>query len=118
MANKPRKPGDAAAADEEFGIVEFCSGKDGNDRPVYCYVSIPPSKYEAYFDMVASGAPFDPATFGTIIKSGEGKAPAKDIRLEMERVYNISHNFESTIEEKLQRLADTLHKKNLKKKKE
>ena len=109
-----RKPGDAVAADEEFGIIEFCTGKNDDGRPVYCYVSVRPSQYEAYLERVASGEVFDPADFGRIIKSGEGRAPARDIMKEMERVYNIRHNFEGMVEHDLQALADALHKKKKK----
>lgn len=102
------------AADEEFGVIEFCTGKNADGRPVYCYVSVLPSKYEEYLEKVAAGDPFDPADYGRVIKSGEGRAPARDIMKEMERVYNIRHDFEKMMEGELQDLADALHNKKKK----
>ncbi len=102
------------STDQKIGIIEFCTGKNEAGRPVYCYVSIRPSQYEEYLEKVASGEIFDPADYGEIIKEGEGRAPSKEIMQEMERVYNIRHNFENMLEDELHAFTEALRKKKQK----
>lgn len=92
-----------------IGIIEFFTGKDDRGQPIYCYVSIDPLKYEDYLEKVAAGELFDPADFGRIIKSGHGKMPPPDIMREMERVYNLHHNFEEMMENELDAFVRALH---------
>lgn len=63
--------------------VVLVTGTDGEDRPFWAFVRMTQRSWEAFQD--ADGG--DLAEFGTILDSGEGRAPPRSVRARMRRQF-------------------------------
>jgi len=84
--------------DEQVAVVVFVSGYKSDDTAYYAYVMMAPSKFAEY-QKVKDQGDFDLASFGEIIKWGEGLEPSEDVKKEMKEKYNCSDDFEDKLKE-------------------
>jgi hypothetical protein len=92
--------------DEDVQILVLVQGTLADGSPHYAYVSIPPSRYQAFKEAEASGN-YDLAAYGKILAHGAGKEPTSDVQSRMRQEYGANHRFEEEINqwiEQLQRL--------------
>lgn len=79
-----------------YTIVLLCRGKDKFDRDFWAYLSIKPSKAEAFKQARESGS-FCLADYGTILEAGEGTVVPEDVRKRMERDFGAKEDYEAQL---------------------
>jgi hypothetical protein len=93
--------------DEDIKILMLISGELADGSKHYAYVSIPPSKYDAFKAAEAKGN-YNLAEFGEILFHGEGKEPSANVQKEMAEKYGADHRFEEELEAMTKRIAEAL----------
>ncbi len=78
--------------DDQFSILQLCSGQDAKGRDFYAYINIPPDKYEEYLTLSLSHKTLDLTSFGDIIHAGFGIMPTANTQRKMEEQYGVNHN--------------------------
>ena len=92
------------ALDEEVQLLTLVTGTLEDGSAHYAYVSIPPSKYQAFKEAEARGN-YDLAEYGTILKHGAG-VPSEEVKREMEAQYGADHMLEEELKNLVKRAAD------------
>lgn len=99
----------------EVGILEFFIAYDENDRPIYAYMSVLPSKYEAYLQAHKSNEKINFEDYGTVLATGWGKTPPEDVRRKMEVEHGVNHSLSEEIGVDVKNLLSTIKsEKNMK----
>ncbi len=83
--------------DSNLDMIVLVSGTLDDGTPHFAYVSIPPSKYDAFKEAEAKGN-YRLAEFGTILRHGKGLKPSAEIEQEMIENYAVSHQFEKAFQ--------------------
>jgi superoxide dismutase len=93
--------------DEDVQILTLVVGQLADGRDHYAYVSIPPSKYEAFKAAEAKGN-YNIAEFGKILHHANGREPTAAVKKEMEEKYGADHCFEENLQAMEKRIAAAL----------
>ncbi|MBL1147326.1 MAG: hypothetical protein HND56_09300 [Pseudomonadota bacterium] len=78
-------------ADEKYGLIEFCNGRDQNGRLYWAYLTLFPSKYREFKARAAAGESFHLLDYGEELASGWGKHPPEHVKKELEEKYGLNH---------------------------
>lgn len=89
-------------ADTKLGFVELCSMVTAENASAWAYISILPSRYEAYKHAQQHGTPITLHDYGHILLSGTGEAPSDAVKAALENTYGIRHDLAGQIAEALQ----------------
>ena len=89
--------------DEDVQILTLVQGTLEDGSPHYAYVSIPPSRYQAFKTAEAAGS-YNLALFGKILAHGKGKEPPADVQKRMVEEYGANHHFEEDLDRMMQDL--------------
>lgn len=84
--------------DEAIGIITLVTGTTEDGREFWAYLSVPPSKYQAFEEAQKSGQ-YILTEFGDILKHGSGSAPPPEAVREMADAYGIDPDLELHLEE-------------------
>jgi len=91
-------PSQLQTADRELGILELFTAYDSEGEAFYVYMSVLPSKYEAYLRAQKTHDTIKFEDFGTVLASGWGKTPPEEVKREMEAKHGVNHNFKAELE--------------------
>jgi hypothetical protein len=93
--------------DEDVNILTLVGGTLADGREHYAYVSIPPSKYEAFRAAEAKGN-YNLADFGKILFHADGREPSAQVMKDMEEKYGANHRFEEELETMTKRIESAI----------
>jgi hypothetical protein len=89
--------------DESMRILTLVKGTLADGSKHYAYVSIPPSRYQAFKEAETKGN-YNLAAYGTILSHGKGSEPSADVKKRMEKDYGANHHFEKDLHELTKRM--------------
>lgn len=93
--------------DSEIGYIEFIQAtyldEDKTEKQHWYYVSIAPSKYEAFKSAQENGS-YDIKDFGEILYHGPGTEPPEDIKELMREAYGIQDDFENHLSQAVKQI--------------
>lgn len=82
--------------DEPPAVIILVTGEDTDRQLQWAYVKIPAQKYVPFKKAEEKGN-YSLNDFGTILKSGKGKAPSDAIKVEMQEKFGCEEDFESSL---------------------
>lgn len=96
-------------ADDKYGLVEFCNGRDASGRLYWAYLTLLPSKYREFKARAAAGESFRLLDYGEELASGWGKYPPEHVKKELEDKYGLNHttSLEEDIRKQLEKTQQT-----------
>lgn len=100
---------DWTQADEKYGLIEFCNGRDASGRLYWAYLTLLPSKYREFKARAAAGESFRLLDYGEELASGWGKHPPEHVKKELEEKYGLNHktSLEEDIRKQLEKTQQT-----------
>ncbi|TVQ84131.1 MAG: hypothetical protein EA357_03465 [Micavibrio sp.] len=92
--------------DEQFSMVELCSGADAEGRSYWAYLSLYPSRYREFRENAAGGVSMRLTDYGEVLATGWGPMPPALIKAKMEEKYGLNHQnpLEKEIEYRLEEI--------------
>lgn len=95
--------------DDHIGIIILVRGKreteEGKQEPFWAYLSVPPSRLEAFKEAEASGV-YNMVDYGEILKYGLGETkPPPEAVQSMQDEYGINPDLESITEQAVKELG-------------
>lgn len=90
--------------DNEIGYITLIQAINEEDHPYWYYVSIAPSKYEAFKKAEEEGA-YDINDYGEILYHGPGTEPPEDVVKMMQENYGTRDDFEEAFEQAIEDIS-------------
>ena len=87
-------PEDVAEADEQVSMVEFGTVHTTEDKQIWYYLQIKPSRYPDYKKAFNARGSVDLKSYGDVLDCGWGDAPPADVVQHMKEAYGCDDSFE------------------------